>query len=177
MRMRLFMIAASISLLSTPASAGTSIVAKAQGSTGWSQDLGQDSSTLNLRPVVYLLDATTGNPITVTPGNEIAPNNTTGINLKASAGTVYGIQLGSISANPAYLKLYNKATAPTCGTDTPVKRLIIPANSTPGAGSNISFSGGVSFTNGIGYCVTTGITDADTTAPAANTFLINIDWN
>jgi len=114
-----------------------------------------------------------------TAGNEIAPNNTTGINLKASAGTVYGVQIGGIGSAPAYLKLYNKATAPTCGTDTPIKRLIIPAASTAalGAGSNISFPVGVAFSLGIGYCVTTGIADADTTAPAASTFLVNIDWN
>lgn len=47
-----------------------------------------------------------------------------------------------------------------------------------GAGSNISFgTQGVAFGTGITYCVTTGIADNDTTAPAATTFLVNLDWN
>jgi hypothetical protein len=113
-----------------------------------------------------------------TPGQEIAPNNTTGVLLKASPGVIWGVQLGGIGSAPAYLKLYDTATAPTCGSGTPVKRLIIPAASTAanGAGSNVPFPTGVQFQNGIGYCVTTGITDADTTAPAASTYLVNIDW-
>lgn len=131
-------------------------------------------SSTNPIPVAPAAAATGG----ATASGAIAPNNTTGVNLKASAGSVYSIQLGGIGAAPAYLKLYNKATAPTCGTDTPVKRLIIPAASTAalGGGSNVSFPAGVAFSLGIGYCVTTGITDADATAPAASTFLINIDW-
>ena len=137
----------------------------------------QPGNTANTTP--WLVTPVAGTTNAATPGNEIAPNNTTGVNLKASAGTVYSVQLGGIGSAPAYLKLYDKATAPTCGTDTPIKRLIIPANPTAadGSGSNVMFPVGVKFSNGIGYCVTTGITDADTTAPAASTFLINIDWN
>jgi hypothetical protein len=113
-----------------------------------------------------------------TTGNIVA-NNTTGVNLKGSAGVVYGVQMSAIGSTPVYVKLYNKATAPTCGTDTPVKRLIIPAASTAanGSGSNVSLGAvGVTFSLGIGYCVTGGITDADTSSPAANSYLVNVDW-
>jgi len=113
-----------------------------------------------------------------TTGN-IAANNTTAVVVKASPGTLYGAQLGGIGSAPAYLKLYN-ATSATCGSGTPVKRLIIPAASTAanGGGSNVSLGPqGVAFSTGITYCVTTGIGDADTTAPAASTYLINLDWN
>jgi hypothetical protein len=109
----------------------------------------------------------------------IVPNNTTAVVLKASAGTLYGVQLAGIGSAPAYLKFYN-ATSATCGSGTPVKRLMIPAASTAanGAGSNVSFGPqGIAFGTGITYCVTTGITDADTTAPAASTFLVNVDWD
>ena len=34
------------------------------------------------------------------------------------------------TASNKYLKLYNKATAPTVGTDTPFKTYLIPPNST-----------------------------------------------
>lgn len=114
-----------------------------------------------------------------TPTGNIAANNTTAVVVKASAGTLYGVQLAGIGSAPAYLKIYN-ATSATCGSGTPVKRLMIPAASTAanGAGSNITFGPmGVAFGTGITYCVTTGIGDADTTAPAASTFLVNLDWN
>lgn len=112
-------------------------------------------------------------------GNIAASGSPTAVVIKASAGTVYGVQLGGIGSAPAYLKLYNAASA-TCGSGTPVKRLIIPANTTAanGAGSNVTFgTAGLNFTTGITYCVTTGIADNDATGPAANTFLINLDWN
>lgn len=113
-----------------------------------------------------------------TTGN-IAANNTTAVVVKASAGTLYGVQLAGLGSAPAYLKIYN-ATSATCGSGTPVKRLMIPAASTAanGAGSNITFGPvGVNFSTGITYCITTGIGDSDTTAPAASTFLVNLDWN
>lgn len=112
------------------------------------------------------------------PAGAIAPNNTTAVVVKASPGTVTSIQLAGIGSAPVYLKLYN-ATSATCGSGTPVKRLMIPAASTAALGSAQSISlgaGGVYFSTGITYCLTTGITDADTTAPAANTFLVNIDY-
>ena len=76
---------------------------------------------------------------------------------------------------PAYLKIYDKATAPTCGTDVPVKTLIIPAASTAalGGGSNVNTSEGVLISLGLGICVTAGIADTDNTVVAASTFVIN----
>lgn len=123
-------------------------------------------------PVVNALDL-----VNSTTGNIVA-NNTTSVVVNAAATTVYSIQLGGIGSAPAYLKLYN-ATSATCGSGTPVKRLIIPAAATAanGAGSNIVFPLGLRFGTGLTYCVTTGIGDADTTAPAASTFLVNIDWH
>lgn len=105
------------------------------------------------------------------------PNNTTAVVVKASAGTLFGVQIYGIGSAPAYLKIYN-ATSATCGSGTPVKRLMIPAASTAanGAGSNVTFGPGLAFGTGITYCVTTGIGDADATAPAASTFLVNVDY-
>lgn len=121
--------------------------------------------------------ATTGGSA-ISAGNNIVANNTTAVVVKASAGTLYGVQLGGIGSVPVYLKIYNAASA-TCGTGTPIKRLIIPVNSTAanGAGSNITFGPqGAAFGTGITYCVTVGIADADTTAPAASSYLVNMDW-
>lgn len=109
----------------------------------------------------------------------IAANSTNATSVKASATTLLGCQLGGVGSTPAFLKIYNKASSPTVGTDTPVKTLIIPAASTAanGAGSNINFGpGGLTLGTGFAAAVTGVITDADTTAVAAATFAINCDY-
>lgn len=127
------------------------------------------ATAANSSPVVPVAAASTA--------GAIQPNNTTAVVVKASAGTLFGVQLGNIGSSTAYLKIYN-ATSATCGSGTPVKRLIIPkaATAADGAGSNVTFGSGLAMSTGITYCVTTGITDADTTAAAANTVLINVDY-
>lgn len=127
------------------------------------------TTAANSSPVVSVAAASTA--------GAIAANNTTAVVVKGSAGTLFGVQVYGIGSAPAYLKIYNAATA-TCGSGTPVKRLMIPAASTAanGAGSNVTFGPGLAMGTGITYCVTTGITDTDTTAPAASTFLVNVDY-
>lgn len=100
-----------------------------------------------------------------------ATNNST--NLKASAGTLQYVHACTIDATPVYVKFYNKATAPTCGTDTPLFRLLVPAGQCSGAALP---KNGLVFGTGIGYCVTTGITDADNTAVSASEVLLNIGY-
>jgi hypothetical protein len=55
-----------------------------------------------------------------------ATNNAT--NIKGSAGDVFLIQGFNATAGVKYLKLYNKATAPTVGTDTPFVTFALPAS-------------------------------------------------
>lgn len=114
----------------------------------------------------------------LTPFKLIAANSNNATSLKASPGRIEGIELGGIGAAPAYLKLYDKASAPTCGTDTPVKVLIIPAAATAanGAVNNVTIPDGFSFLVGIAFCVVTGIADADNTSVAAATYIVNIDY-
>lgn len=72
-------------------------------------------------------------------------------------------------AAAAYVKLYNKATAPTVGTDTPEMIIVVPAAAAgvPGVATlPIGFSG-FRFALGLGIAVTGGAADADTTAVAA----------
>ena len=124
----------------------------------------------------------TGTGATVTPGSvfgEIVPGNTSGVSIKASAGTVYSLSFSNNGAAPFYVKLYNTGSAPTCGSASPVARFEVPANSTPanGAGSNLPFGlPGVTFSAGIGICVTAGIADSDTTAPPSGVGLVNISY-
>jgi hypothetical protein len=72
-------------------------------------------------------------------------------------------------ATVAYIKLYNKATAPTVGTDVPEMIIPVPAavSGVPGvANPNIGFHG-FRFALGLGIAITANAVHTDTTAVAA----------
>jgi hypothetical protein len=95
---------------------------------------------------------------------------TNATSVKASAGQVFGYYLFNANAATRYLKLYNKASSPTVGTDTPVATIPIPA----GAAANVEFTNGVGFATGIALALTTGVADSDTGAVAANEVVVNL---
>lgn len=114
----------------------------------------------------------TANGLSISRTLSAASTNATSV--KGSAGQVYTVIAHNINAAVRYLKLYDKATAPTVGTDTPVMTLPIPANAA-GAGFVLDTGGmGVAFSLGIGLALTTGVADADTGAVAANEIVINL---
>lgn len=103
----------------------------------------------------------------------ISAATTNATSVKASAGQIYSIQASNTGAGVAFLKIYNKASAPTVGTDTAVKTLIIPA------GGGIVYSAadiGVALGTGIAYAITGVATTADTTAVALAQVVVNIDY-
>jgi hypothetical protein len=110
-----------------------------------------------------------------TPYKLISAATTNATNVKGSAGQLGFVQVININAAVRYLKLYNKATAPTVGTDTPVQTYAIPA-ATTGAGFTLNFGPGLEFTTGIGFALTTGVADADTNAVAANEITVNLGY-
>ena len=85
-------------------------------------------------------------------------------NQKSTAGNLFEVTASNPTATAAYLKFYNKATAPTVGTDVPVMTIPVPANSFV---SYIPGGQGKRFTTGIGIALTGAITAADTTAAVA----------
>lgn len=95
--------------------------------------------------------------------------------VKASAGQVYSVQVFNVNAAARYLKLYNKATSPTVGTDVPVKTILIPGN-TAGAGTALKWTQGLAFSAGISFALTTGVADADVAAVAASEIVVNVDY-
>lgn len=99
--------------------------------------------------------------------------NTTPIAICSANCTLTQVTVWNNSATIAYLKLYNTLLAQTtCGSGTPVERFLIPAG-TSGAGAVVSIGNmGVSY-NALTACVTTGIADADATAPAAGAYLFS----
>ena len=72
-------------------------------------------------------------------------------------------------ASVAYVKLYNKATAPTVGTDVPEMIIPVPAavGGVPGVAQVTPGFNGLRFALGLGIAITGGAADTDTTAVAA----------
>jgi hypothetical protein len=76
----------------------------------------------------------------------------------------------NIGATAAFVKLYNKATAPTVGTDVPEMIIAVPAAvaGVPGAAEITPGFNGYRFALGLGIAITGAVADSDTTAVAAN---------
>lgn len=89
---------------------------------------------------------------------------TNATSVKASAATLYAIQATNTGAAAVFLKLYNKASAPTVGTDVPVWTVAIPA----GASASFASATGYAFATGLAYAITNLVADADTTAVLLN---------
>ena len=98
-------------------------------------------------------------------------NNAT--NVKASAGNLDPGVIANKAASARYVKWYDKATAPTVGTDVPV--LTIPV----AAGALLVVTFDLipwTFTTGIGFGIVTGFDDSDNVAPTAGDVILNYVW-
>lgn len=116
------------------------------------------------------LQATVSGTATITPTNSTSHTlnsaaTTNATSVKTTAGNLYSISISNISASIRYLKLYNKTSAPTVGTDIPILTLTIPAN-------NVLLFNlgqlGFRFTSGIAYAITGAAVDTDTTIIGAS---------
>ena len=103
----------------------------------------------------------------------ISAATTNATSVKTSVGVIGSIELTNNTASWRYFKLYNKASAPTVGTDTPVKTVGVPPNTT----LSLNFGhAGLRLTTGIAYALTTGIAVADTAAVGLNEMAVNISY-
>lgn len=108
----------------------------------------------------------------------IVANNTTAVVISANPATIYMVEAFNNGTTLAYIKLYNAATV-TCGQTSPAPfwRGMIPfGQSSSGGGFGLPNINGDTYPAGITMCVTTGIADSDTGAPAASTYIVNIHW-
>ena len=110
-----------------------------------------------------------------TPYHLVSAATTNATSVKGSSGTVYDMQCFNTNAEARFLKFYDKATAPTVGTDVPVKVIMMPGNSS-GAGATAAFPVGINFANGIAIAITAGIADTDATAVGAGDCVVNFDY-
>lgn len=108
-----------------------------------------------------------------TPYYLIGAGTTNATVLKASAGQLTSICIQNVAATVRYVKFYNKATAPTVGTDVPVYVIGLPATSTV----VLSFPQGVSFATGISFGTVTAAADASTAAITAGDLIIALTYN
>ena len=101
----------------------------------------------------------------------------TPVDVKSSAGTVYGITVFNMTASPFYIKFYDEAVAVNRATHTPVLRFAVPANaSSSGAGFVFNIPQGLAFGSQIQYAITTGVADTDTTGISSGEAVVNIAY-
>lgn len=89
---------------------------------------------------------------------------TTNATLISATATLYGLTATNTGGATAFVKIYDKATSPTVGTDVPVLTLPIPA------GGYVTVpidTRGWRPANGIALAITNLASDSDTTAVAA----------
>lgn len=124
-----------------------------------------------------------GNNLQVTPGPSTAngwtkatitlANSTNATNLVVGVHTLGHISGYGVSATPIWVSFYDTAGTPTCGTSI-AWQMLIPANSTSGAGAIEDVPSGLNFSSGIGFCATTGI--AGTGSVAASSYVVNFGY-
>ena len=109
--------------------------------------------------VALLFSVTAAVPQTALPYSYLSAASTNSTLVKAGRSTLRWIQAGCTGAAVQYLKIYEKATAPTCGTDVPRMRVTIQCVATTG-GVPVDISGlDTAFGAGIGFCIVSGIAD------------------
>lgn len=96
--------------------------------------------------------------------NLVSAASTNATSVKGTAAVLNTIYFGNNAATHAYVKIYDKATAPVVGTDTPVMTIMVPANGVAATGAGYV---GIRLTTGLAYAITGGAAVADTTAVAA----------
>ncbi len=95
--------------------------------------------------------------------------------VKATAGTVYGVWFSNMATSTRFLKFYNATAANvTVGTTTPVLTLAMPGNTSDDVSGVFSMAQGIKFDTAICVAATTGIADNDTGAPSANDVICNV---
>ena len=114
---------------------------------------------------------------TATPGTtQTSVNSAASTNAavaKASAANLYCAMINNTTAAAKFVRFYNKATAPTVGTDTPVLVITVPANSS----KEIEFGQlGKRFATGLGHAITNAAGVLDATVVAAGDVQLSYDW-
>jgi len=96
--------------------------------------------------------------------HKVAAATTNATSVKAGSTTIVLAMLSNPTAANKFVKFFDKATAPTLGTDVPKMTVLVPPGRTiPVTGHGI----GLRFSSGLAYAITGAIADNDATAVAA----------
>ena len=120
-------------------------------------------------PAIQTHSVTGSGNFSVLPGNATNYNltsaaSTNAATVKSSAGSLGELSVFNPSAAAVFVKLYNKASAPTVGTDTPTVTIPVAA----GALVSLEFGQmGKRFSTGIALAITAAAAASDTAAVAA----------
>lgn len=99
--------------------------------------------------------------------------------VKATAGTVYGMWVTNTATTTRFIKFYNATAANvTVGTTAPVITIGVPGNASDDVSGVFGVGGpGWAFGTAITMAATTGVADADTGAPGANEVIVNVAYS
>lgn len=112
-------------------------------------------------------------PATLTSHYLTSAASTNATSVKTSAAVLGNLILTNLSATVAFFKLYNKASAPTVGTDIPIATIEVAALSA----RQLEFGPmGQGFTTGLAYAITNLQPDADATAIAAGAVKVALQY-
>lgn len=129
-------------------------------------------NTANSNPWLQTMVASAAQGASTTH-HAIAAATTNATSVKASAGCINSLVLSNASAAANFFKLYNKASAPTVGTDTPIMTVLVPIGGTVTVDCGPY---GIRCATGIAYALTGGITVADATALALSDMAVSISY-
>lgn len=94
---------------------------------------------------------------------------TNATSVKAAASRLVGWSITNANASQRFVKIYDKASTPTVGTDTPILTIGVAAN------SDTSESGlGIPISNGLAFATTTAAADSDTGAVGEDDLIIQL---
>lgn len=105
-----------------------------------------------------------------TTHHAISANSTNATLVKNAAGSIGMIAVSNLNAAARYFKLYNKSSAPTVGSDTPILTLLLK----PGETTFVEANSPIRCSTGIAYAITTGMPVNDTGAVAASEHSVSI---
>lgn len=109
-----------------------------------------------------------------TPYHLVSAATTNATSVTAVPTTLYLAFSSNVNAGQRYLKLYDKASAPTVGTDVPKQTYIIPGLTT-GSGHVVPIPVvGIDFLLGLAFALTVESTDAGSTGVAVNELVVNL---
>lgn len=106
----------------------------------------------------------------------ISTGDTNAVSVTAEPTRLLFVDVSNVNAAVRYIKIYNKASVPTVGTDVP--RLTIPVEGGTTGKSTFRFYGdkGLDFSAGLGFCMTTEATDAGSTGVSADQHVIMLGY-